>query len=59
MKLLLIGFSEQNANLLSFLIQQNFKGIQCDYVERNLTTDLRFALPTLTDAQKNCTGYDH
>jgi hypothetical protein len=56
MKLLLIGFSEQNANLLSFLIQQNFKGIQCDYVERNLTTDLRFALPTLTDAQKTAQG---
>ncbi len=56
MKLLLIGFSEQNANLLSFLIQQNFKDIQCDYVERHLTDDLRFALPILTDSHKAAKG---
>lgn len=48
MKFLLIGFSEQNANLLSFLIQQNHKNIQCDYIERQLSKDQIFELPDIS-----------
>lgn len=53
MKLLFIGFSEQNANLLSFLIQQNFTHIDCVYVERNLTQDLKFSLPIIPNQHKD------
>lgn len=56
MKLLFIGFSEQNANLLSFLISQNFAGIECIYVERDLTSDLRFVLPTIPSQHNDARG---
>lgn len=56
MKFLFIGFSEQNANLLSFLIQQNFSHIDCVYVERNLTQDLKFSLPIIPVKHKDAQG---
>lgn len=56
MKLLFVGFSEQNANLLSFLIQQNFTHIDCVYIERNLTQDLKFSLPIIPNEHKDAQG---
>lgn len=56
MKLLLIGFSEQNANLLTFLVQQHFKGVDCVHIERNLTADLRFELPPVPSEHHNASG---
>ena len=56
MKLLFVGFSEQNANLLSFLIEQNFTGIKCVYVERDLTSDLRFVLPAIPSQHQDAQG---
>lgn len=56
MKLLFVGFSEQNANLLSFLIEQNFTGVNCVYVERDLTSDLRFVLPNIPEEHQDAQG---
>lgn len=56
MKLLFVGFSEQNANLLGFLIEQNFTGIECVYIERDLTSDLRFVLPTIDSKHQDAHG---
>ncbi|MDO4897471.1 MAG: hypothetical protein Q3971_08935 [Moraxella sp.] len=56
MKLLFVGFSEQNANLLGFLIEQNFTNIECVYIERDLTSDLRFVLPTIPDKHQDAHG---
>lgn len=56
MKFLFIGFSEQNANLLSFLIQQNFAHIECVYIERNLTQDLKFSLPDIPNEHQDAKG---
>ncbi|TWV80924.1 hypothetical protein [Moraxella sp. VT-16-12] len=56
MKLLFVGFSEQNANLLSFLIEQHFTNIQCVYIERDLTSDLRFALPNIPSQHQDAQG---
>lgn len=56
MKLLLVGFSEQNANLLSFLIQQHFKDIWCVHIDRGLTDDLKFILPAITDEHQDAKG---
>lgn len=57
MKLLFIGFSEQNANLLSFLIQQNFSHIDCVYIERHLTQDLKFSLPIIPSQHQDAQGF--
>ena len=57
MKLLLVGFSEQNANLLSFLIQQNFKDVNCIHIDRGLTSDLKFVLPEIPNEHKEARGF--
>lgn len=57
MKLLLVGFSEQNANLLSFLIQQHFKDVNCIHIDRGLTSDLKFVLPEIPNEHKEARGF--
>lgn len=53
MKFLFIGFSEQNANLLSFLIEQNYANVKCVCIERQaLDQNSTFTLPNI-DAHKD------
>ena len=51
MNFLLVGFSRQNADALTFFLQRNYDDINCHFVERSLDS-LQLVLPALSDAQK-------
>lgn len=55
MKLLLIGFSEQNAQALALLVQMDFSKTQVEVVPRQFSDDLKLTLPPLQMTQK-CQG---
>ncbi|MDO5651106.1 MAG: hypothetical protein Q4G13_03080 [Moraxella sp.] len=57
MNFLFVGFSDQNANVLTFFIQKQHPKVKCTVVPRAFAKDLRLILPTLTKEHKMADAY--